>query len=77
MNTKSLGCLTSMSRTKENKSSQQFYSFAKPSKKSRYLVRLPRHDPELLSSHNYSPHWPVAEVFSIYFIFVESLSGAW
>lgn len=44
--------------------------------KSRYLVKLPHHDPELLSSHNSSPHWPTDQVFPIYFIFVESLCGA-
>jgi hypothetical protein len=47
----------------------------KPSKR-RYLVKLPCHDPELLSSHDNS-HRPMAKVFPIYLIFVESLSGAW
>jgi hypothetical protein len=68
--------MTSMSRTRRNKRNQQFFFPHSPSK-SRYLVKLPHQDPELLALHNKGPHWSMIKVFSIYFIFVETLSAAW
>lgn len=44
----------------KRKHEQPTILFLCESSKSRYLVKLPRHDLELLSSHNYSPHWQVA-----------------